>query len=204
MISTLCWQIWPLYKSGRRNWKVLVWGCDGMNREEKSPVSFVLFVQSMLITSKRSGTKACFHRWAHRKCPKERQCGKAQEVRHARQGCKYGATTNPDDQLYLDFHSARKSVRVCNDGWVDSRRQIIRRRLHACWPRRKCPSHQGKKKCYATEPSRVANQLRLRIAILLAMQFLKSKSYPDLCGSNVDWITQFNKDVYCKSNNYIS
>ena len=78
---------------------MLVSGCDCMNLEEKSPVSFVLSMISMLIAYKHDQElQPCFHRRDGWKCPKERQCGKAEEVRHARrQGCQYGATTNLDD-----------------------------------------------------------------------------------------------------------
>ena len=95
------------------------------------------------------------------KYSKEGQCHKAQEVRHAWQGCQYGATTSLDDQLHLEVHSARESVRVCNDGGVESRRQIIRRCLHV---------GQGKK--IAMQLNRVANQLRFCIAKSLC-KFLK-------------------------------
>ena len=139
-----------------------------MNREEKSPVSFVLFVQSTLIRLKATRNYSPAFIDGSSEVPKRKTMWQSTEDQHARQGCKYGATTNPDDQLYLDFHSPRKSVASVA---TDESNRVGQPRLHACWPRRKCPS--SKKTKIAMQLNRVANQLRLCIA-KIAMKFLKS------------------------------
>ena len=88
-----------------------------MNREEKSPVSFVLFELSMLIASKRSGTTALRPLTGSSECPKERQCGKASEDRHARQCCKYGATTNSDYRILTYTPLGKVFASVTTEEW---------------------------------------------------------------------------------------